>query len=86
MTSLSSFHSSIGTPNFLGLRTTSLGAMEIVYDDGGGHHIVFRVQSPAPNEARIGEALKLAVDQVRVVPALFSELKKRSISIEAVAH
>ncbi len=82
MTSLSSFHSSVGTHNFLGLRTNR-GAMEIVYDDGAAHRMVWRVKSAA-NEARIGEALKVAVDQARVLPALYSELKKRSIAIEAV--
>ncbi|MDE3080156.1 MAG: hypothetical protein KGI94_09025 [Paracoccaceae bacterium] len=83
MTSLASFHSSVGRANFLGLRTIPQGAMEIVFDDGAAHHMVWRVKS-APSEARIGEALKLAVDQARVLPALFSELKKRSIAIEDV--
>ncbi len=59
--------------------------MEIVYDDGEAQHrMVWRVKSPEPSEARIGEALRLAVDQTRVLPALYSELKKRSIAIEAV--
>lgn len=84
MTRLSSFHSSIGTHSFLGLRTTPMGVMEIVFDDGGEHRMVWRVQSPQPNEARIGEALRLAVDQHRVLPALYTELTKRSIAIEAV--
>jgi hypothetical protein len=85
MTSLSSFHSSAARHTFLGLRTTPKGAMEIVFDDGEARHrMVWRVKSPDTNEARIGEALKLAVDQVRVLPALYSELKKRSIAIEAV--
>lgn len=58
--------------------------MEIVYDDGGARRMVWRVKSPEPSEARIGEALRAAVDEARVLPALFSELKKRSIAIEAV--
>lgn len=85
MTTLSSFHSSVGTHSFLGLRTSARGGMEIVFDDGEARHrMIWRVKSPAPNEARIGEALKLAVDQARVLPALYAELKKRSIAIEAV--
>ncbi len=85
MTSLSSFHSSsVHKHNFLGLRTTTQGAMEIVYDDGEAHRMVWRVKSPTASEARIGEALRLAVDQARVLPALYSELTKRSISIEVI--
>lgn len=83
MTSLASFHSAVGRANFLGLRTNQQGTMEIVFDDGVAHRMVWRVKSVA-NEARIGEALKFAIDQARVLPALFSELQKRSIAIEDV--
>lgn len=83
MTSLASFHSSAERANFLGLRTNSQGTMEIVFDDGAARRMVWRVKSAA-NAARVGEALKLAVDQARVVPALLSELKKRAIAIEDV--
>ena len=34
---------------------------------------------------RAGEVLRYAVDQTRVLPALYSELKRRAIAIEAVA-
>ena len=58
--------------------------MEIVFDDGRSHRMVWRVDTPKASETRIGEALRLAVDQARVLPALYSELRKRSIAIEAV--
>lgn len=80
----SGFHSSIGTNSFLGLRSRNAGVIEIVYDDGAAGRMVWRVNSPSATEARIGEALRLAVDQARVLPALYTELKKRSISIEMV--
>lgn len=82
---LTSFHSSVGTQNFLGLRSRPTGEMEIVFDDGTAQRRIWRVTAPARSEARIVEALRLAVDQARVLPALYSELRKRSIRIEAVA-
>ena len=82
MASISTYHSALGGADFLGLRTTPRG-MEIVYDDGVRRRMVWRVASPSA-EALIGEALRMAVDQVRVLPALYTELKKRSISVDAV--
>lgn len=79
------FHSSSGAGDFLGLRHTPRGTTEIVYDDGVARRMVWRVQSNGANEQRLSDALRLAVDHVRVIPALYSELKKRSILIEMVA-
>jgi hypothetical protein len=59
--------------------------MEIVYDDGVARRLVWRVATPGAELRRIGEALAAAVDHLSVVAALYSELKKRSISIESVA-
>ena len=84
MKKTSGFHSSIGTNSFLGVRSRTAGVIEIVYDGGAAGRMVWRVKSPTASEARIGEALRLAVDQARVLPALYTELKKRSISIEMV--
>ncbi|MFC2967698.1 hypothetical protein [Acidimangrovimonas pyrenivorans] len=56
---------------------------EIVYDDGVSQRMVWRAAGPGAAEPRIQEALRLAVDQARVLPALYSELRKRAISIEA---
>ena len=83
MASISTYHSAVGGADFLGLRATKRG-MEIVYDDGASRRMVWRVSSPSA-EALIGDALRLAVDQARVLPALYTELKKRAISVEAVA-
>lgn len=77
------FHSACGGFDFLGLRRGRRGGVEIVYDDGVARRLVWRVQGPA-NEHQLGDALSRAVNQARVVPALYSELRKRSIAIEAV--
>lgn len=78
------YHSSCGGCDFLGLRRARNGAVEIVYDDGVARRMVWRVATPGANVQRIGEALRLAVGHLRVVPALHAELKKRAISIESV--
>lgn len=68
----------------LGLRTGQGGAVEIVYDDGVRRRHVWRVR-PGAAEAPLRDALRDAVRQTRVLPALYAELRKRSIAIEAVA-
>ena len=84
MATLSTFHSSCGGFDFLGLRKGRSGGYEIVYDDGVKRRLVWRVQGEAA-EAQLGDALRHAVNKPRVLPAMYSELKKRSIGIEAVA-
>jgi uncharacterized phage protein gp47/JayE len=84
MATLSTFHSSCGGFDFLGIRKGRSGGFEIVYDDGVRRRLVWRVQGKA-GEAQLGDALRNAVDKPRVLPAMYSELKKRSIAIEAVA-
>lgn len=78
-----SYHGAPGRADFLGLRTARSGATEIVYDDGRQHRYVWRV-SARVSELSLGEALQSAVSQRRVIPALYNELRKRSIAIEAV--
>lgn len=84
MASLAAHHSPHGSGDFLGLRYNRKGSLEIVYDDGVARRLVWQVQGKA--DLRItGEALKAALERNRVVPALYAELKKRAISVEAVA-
>jgi len=80
----SSFHAPHGGADFLGVRTTAKGCTEIVYDDGVARRMVWRVATDAPSEARISEALRVAVGSLRVVPTLYDELRKRAIAIERV--
>jgi hypothetical protein len=81
----STFHAPHGGADFLGWRKTRLGATEIVYDDGVARRMVWRVATDDPSEARISDALRVAVGSTRVVPTLYDELKKRAIAIERVA-
>lgn len=79
----SGFHAPDGGFDFIGMRHRS-GAVEIVYDDGVARRMVWRVLGKT-NESQLGEALARAARQVKVLPALYAELRKRSIEIEAVA-
>jgi hypothetical protein len=79
------FHAPHGGADFLGWRKNRQGATEIVYDDGVTRRMIWRVASDDPSEARISEALRVAVGSLRVVPTLYDELKKRAIAIERVA-
>jgi hypothetical protein len=79
------FHAPHGGGDFLGLRTNRSGATEIVYDDGVARRMVWRVTDGERNEARISDALRVAVGSLRVVATLYDELKKRSIAIERIA-
>ena len=46
--------------------------------------MVWRVEG-TPQDAKLTDALRVAVGSLRVVPTLYDELKKRAISIERVA-
>jgi hypothetical protein len=81
----STFHAPHGGADFLGWRKTRKGVTEIVYDDGVARRMVWRVAGDDPSEARIADALRVAVGSIRVVPTLYDELKKRAIAIERVA-
>lgn len=78
------YQSSFGGFDYLGLRKGKTGAVEIVYDDGVKRRLVWRVSTQA-KESVLGDALRNAVNQPRVLQALYAELKRRSIGIEAVA-
>ncbi len=77
------FHAPHGGADFLGWRKRR-GATEIVYDDGVARRMIWRVEGEAPNEARIEDALRVAVSALRIVPTLYDELKKRAIAIEKI--
>lgn len=71
-----------GGADFLGWRKRG-AATEIVYDDGVARRMVWRVSGPA-SEARLSDALSQAVGALRVVPALYEEMKKRAIAIDRI--
>ncbi len=66
------------------MRKARSGATEIVYDDGVARRMVWRVTAAKPDEARISEAMRVAVRSARVVPTLYDELTKHAIAIERV--
>ncbi len=79
------FHAPHGGADFLAMRTNRTGATEIVYDDGVARRIIWRVDTDTVSEDRLSDALRVAVGALRVVPALYDELKKRAIAVERVA-
>lgn len=79
-----SFHAPHGGADFLGWRKRR-GETEIVYDDGVARRMVWRVAGAVANDARISDALRVAVGSTRILPALYDELKKRAIAIEKIA-
>ena len=79
-----SFHAPHGGADFLGWRKNRSGATEIVYDDGVTRRMVWRVAKGGDSEARLSDALRVAVGAVRVLPTLYDELKKRAIAIERI--
>jgi hypothetical protein len=79
------FHAPHGGADFLAMRTNRFGRTEIVYDDGVARRIIWRVEADSLNEDRLSDALRVAVGALRVVPALYDELKKRAIAVERVA-
>lgn len=79
------FHAPQGGAQFLGYRTTRHGTTEIVYDDGVARRMIWRVDPSGLDEADLSEALRMAVGRLRILPALYEELKKRAIAVECVA-
>jgi hypothetical protein len=82
----SAFHAPHGAGVFLGIRKTRAGATEIVYDDGVARRLVWRVTEALIDEDHLSDALARAVNHTRVIPALYAELKKRAIMVEAVVR
>jgi hypothetical protein len=80
-----SFHGPLGSTDFLGLRTSRLGATEIVYDDGLTRRMIWRVAGDFA-ENGLSEALQVAVLSERVLPRLYEELKKRAIQIDRLGN
>lgn len=78
------FHAPHGGADFLGWRKSRSGATEIVYDDGVTRRMVWRVAEEGTSEARLSDALRVAVGSLRVLPSLYDELKKRAIAIERI--
>lgn len=79
-----SFHAPHGGADFLGWRRRA-GTTEIVYDDGVTRRMIWRVAEGAAAEARLSDALRVAVGAQKIVATMYAELKKRAIAVEKIA-
>jgi len=80
----SGFHAHGGGADFLGFRKTRAGTTEIIYDDGVSRRMVWQVSGAQADEASLSDALSHAVRALRVVPAMLSEMSRRSILLERI--
>jgi hypothetical protein len=77
-------HGAAGRPDFLGLRRGVRGQTEIVYDAGARARTVLRLTGEAADERAVQAAMRHAIDQPRVFPALLAELRARAIAVEVI--
>ncbi len=84
MTVVSYFQGAFGGVDSLCLQRGKDGGLRIIYDDGARRHMVWRV-TPGAQDRALRDALRRAADQSRVLPALYAELRRRSIAVEAVS-
>lgn len=74
-----------GSDDFLGMRKSRRGPMEIVYDDGAARRMVWQVtpQLGADDTVLrdISEAMRVAVAAQHILPTLYNELKNRAVGI-----
>jgi hypothetical protein len=77
-------HGAAGRPDFLGLRRGPRGQTEIVYDAGVRARMVLRLTGEAADERSLRDAMRHAIDQPRVFPALLAELRARAIAVEVI--
>jgi hypothetical protein len=84
-----SFHASKGQ-EFLGMRLSRRGEVEVVYDGGASNRRVWRVVADghgaahlsSGEEQALSESLRIAAQAPRVLTALYDELKKRALQLE----
>ena len=94
MTIQTSFHAAKGQ-EFLGMRMSRRGEVEVVYDSGSGEggiadRRVWRVMADGQaaanlswrEEQALSEGLRIAAGAPRVLIALYDEMKKRALLLE----
>jgi hypothetical protein len=85
-----SFHAALGA-EFLGMRLSRRGDVEVVYDSGASDRRVWRVISGGQGvgnltlreEEAISDSLRIAAQAPRVLTALHDEMKKRALVLES---
>ena len=67
--------------HFLGCRVNAFGKMQVVYDFDGAKHKVYDVETPNVTSVVLDSAIKKAIKQRRVLPALFAALSSQNIHL-----
>jgi len=67
--------------HFLGYRMNAFGKMQVVYDFDGSKHKVYDVETPDVASSVLVGAIRNAVTQRRVLPALFAALSSQNIHL-----
>ena len=89
MTIQTSFHAPKGQ-EFLGMRLSRRGEVEVVYDGGARDRRVWRVVADGQaaanlsscEEQALSDSLRIAAQAPRVLTALYDEMKKRALLLE----
>ena len=85
MATPTTYHGAAGRPDFLGLRRSTRGQTEIVYDAGATRRMVLRLTDAQTDDRALSEAMRHAIAQPHVFPALLAALRARAIAVEVVA-
>jgi len=75
------YHSKNGQ-EFIGLRSTSNGSHQVVYDDLLGARVLVDIKDPSANLRAIDEALREGITSRNVLSGVLKALKIRNISFE----
>lgn len=67
--------------HFLGCRVNTFGKVQVVYDLQGSKHRVYDVETPNVSTSIVFDTIKEAVEQKRVMPAVFAALSSKNIHL-----
>lgn len=67
--------------HFLGCRVNKFGKVQVVYDCDGTQRKVYDVEAPNVTSKVVFDAIKDAVKQRRVMPAVFAALSSKNIHL-----
>ena len=71
--------------HFLGCRMNAFGKIQVIYDFDGSKHKVYDVETPNVTSSVVFDAIKDAVKQRRVMPAVFAALSSQNIHLRESA-
>ena len=79
-----SYHND-SSSEFLGLRTTRNGRMQVVYDARTGNRVVLDIEPMSTPKSEIDAALKEGIGARNVLGGVLSALKARNIGVDFAA-